>query len=70
MFCCGVDYSWDSLKVSEATMKAIKEFGFEKMTPVQARCIPVCLVSSGRPAALIRRFLSPSSSSLYSKAAT
>jgi len=38
-----IDYSWDSLKVSEPTMKAIKEFGFERMTPVQARCIPVCL---------------------------
>ena len=38
-----LDYSFESLNVSEATAKAIKDLGFEKMTEVQARCIPTLL---------------------------
>eukprot|EP00823_Brevimastigomonas_motovehiculus_P005855 TRINITY_DN4485_c0_g1_i1.p1 TRINITY_DN4485_c0_g1~~TRINITY_DN4485_c0_g1_i1.p1 ORF type:complete len:726 (+),score=198.23 TRINITY_DN4485_c0_g1_i1:79-2178(+) len=38
-----ISYDWDSLKLSENTQKAIKEFKFEKMTDVQARCIPPLL---------------------------
>lgn len=39
-----VNYSFDSLEVSEATKKAITEMGFTRMTEVQARCIPTLLV--------------------------
>eukprot|EP00808_Paulinella_micropora_P004154 g15776.t1 len=35
-----VQYNWDSLEVSSQTAKALAGFGFEKMTEVQARCIP------------------------------
>lgn len=35
--------SFDSLNLSEPTMRAIREMGFTKMTEVQARCIPPLL---------------------------
>lgn len=35
-----VDYKFDSLKLSQPTMRAIEKMGFSKMTPVQARTIP------------------------------
>jgi ATP-dependent RNA helicase DDX18/HAS1 len=35
--------SFESLKLSEPTMKAIREMGFNKMTEVQSRCIPPLL---------------------------
>ena len=39
----GDDLLFGKLKLSEPTSQAIKEMGFEKMTQVQARCIPACL---------------------------
>jgi hypothetical protein len=39
-----IDYSFDSLNINENTRKAIKDMGFEKMTEVQARTIPILLV--------------------------
>lgn len=38
-----IDYSFDSLNINENTRKAIKDMGFEKMTEVQARTIPILL---------------------------
>jgi len=38
-----VDYSWDSLKVTPKVKEAINDLGFEKMTEVQARTIPLLL---------------------------
>lgn len=35
--------SFESLKLSEPTMKAVREMGFSTMTEVQARCIPPLL---------------------------
>jgi len=37
-------HEWSSLNLSEGTRKAIQEMGFERMTEVQSRCIPVLLV--------------------------
>lgn len=34
---------WEDLGLSEPTMRAIKEMGFEKMLKVQKMCIPACL---------------------------
>merc|ERR550519_3265083 len=38
-----VDFSWESLKVTPKVGEAIKDLGFEKMTEVQARTIPLLL---------------------------
>jgi len=38
-----VDFSWDSLKVTPKVGEAIQDLGFEKMTEVQARTIPLLL---------------------------
>jgi len=38
-----VNYDWKSLQVSDKMAKAIEELNFEKMTEVQARCIPKLL---------------------------
>jgi len=38
-----VDHSWESLKVTPKVAEAIKELGFERMTEVQARTIPLLL---------------------------
>jgi ATP-dependent RNA helicase DDX18/HAS1 len=36
-----LNFAWDSLDLSEPTKKALEtEFKFERMTEVQARCIP------------------------------
>lgn len=38
-----IDYSFSSLSVSENTAKAIEDMKFEKMTEIQAKCIPPAL---------------------------
>jgi len=38
-----VNYDWKSLKVSDKVAKAIEDLNFEKMTEVQARCVPALL---------------------------
>jgi len=38
-----INYSWDSLVLSPKVKEAVASFGFEKMTEVQARCIPKLL---------------------------
>jgi ATP-dependent RNA helicase DDX18/HAS1 len=37
------DYEFDSLKLSESTRNAIRDIGYERMTEVQARCVPLAL---------------------------
>lgn len=39
----GLNYSWDSLECSDKVKEAIGAFGFERMTEVQAQCIPLLL---------------------------